>query len=406
MYIERSIESVIEKTVKTFKVVLLTGARQVGKSTTLNHLYSNGEYQYISLDDFKELDIAKRDPRAFFLNHPGKMIIDEIQYAPELFREIKFRVDQNDEYGQYILTGSQTFSLMQGVTESLAGRVGIIHLDSLSLREILQDPFSKPMIPDNDYIHADRKSLYGLALWEKIHRGSMPELIKSPDLDIDQYYAAYLSTYIERDVRIIKNVQDLGLFFDFIRVLAARVAQLVNYSEMAKELGVNERTVKSWMTVLQTSGLIKLIQPFSNNHLSRIIKTPKVYFMDTGLVAYLLLWRTPETMMAGAMSGALLENFAVSEIIKSFHNTGKIHLPIFFYRDKDQKEMDLIIEDSGVLYPIEIKQTSSPHPNMAKHFKLLEKAQGYEIGNRLILCQVEKRYYLTEDLIAYPVGAI
>lgn len=406
MYIERSIESVIEKTVKSFKVVLLTGARQVGKSTTLNHLFSNGKYQYISLDDFKELDIAKRDPRAFFLNHPGKLIIDEIQYAPELFREIKFRVDQNDEYGQYILTGSQTFSLMQGVTESLAGRVGIIHLDGLSLREILQDPFRKSMIPDNDYIHADRKSLHGLALWEKIHRGSMPELIKMPDLDIEQYYAAYLSTYIERDVRAIKNVQDLGLFFDFIRVLAARVAQLVNYSEMAKELGVNERTVKSWMTVLRTSGLIKLIQPFSNNHLSRIIKTPKVYFMDTGLVAYLLMWRTPETMMAGAMSGALLENFAISEIIKSFHNAGKIHLPIFFYRDKDQQEMDLIIEDSGVLYPIEIKKTSSPHPNMAKNFKLLAKAQGYKVGNQLILCQVEKRYYLTENLLAYPVGAI
>ncbi len=406
MYIERSIEQLIKKTVSTFKVVLLTGARQVGKTTTLNHLFGENEYHYVSLDDFNELEIAKRDPKAFFLNHPGKLIIDEIQYAPELFREIKFRVDQKDDYGQYILTGSQTFSLMQGVTESLAGRVGIISFPSLSLREMLQDPFNKPMIPNNDYLKAERKALQGLELWRKIHRGSLPELTKEPKLDNQQYYATYLSTYIERDVRSITNVQDLGLFFDFIRVLAARVAQLVNYSEMAKELGINERTVKAWMTILEASGLIKLIQPYSNNQLSRIIKTPKVYFMDTGLVAYLLLWKDPETMMKGAMSGAIFENFAISEIIKSYYNAGIIHLPIYFYRDRDQKEMDLIIEDSGVLYPIEIKQTASPNPNMAKHFKLLEKAEGYTIGNRMILCQVEKRYYLTEDLIAYPVGAI
>lgn len=406
MYIERRIESVIEKTVKTFKIVLLTGARQVGKSTTLNHLYKDREYEYVTLDDFNELKIARNDPKAFFLNHPGKVIIDEIQYAPELFRELKFRVDQKDNYGQYILTGSQTFSLMQRVSESLAGRVGIIHLDGLALREVLQDPFDRPMVPDSAYINADRKSLSGLDLWKKMFRGSMPELTRVPHLDSEQYYGAYLSTYIERDVRSITNVKDLGVFFDFIRVLAARVSQLVNYHEMAQVLGINERTVKSWMTILEASGLIKLIQPFSNNQLSRIIKTPKVYFMDTGLVAYLLLWKTPETMMAGAMSGELFENFVVSEIVKSFHNAGKIHLPIFFYRDRDQKEMDLIIEDSGILYPIEIKQTATPNPNMARHFKLLEKAEGYKIGNRLIVCQVEKRLYMTEKLIAYPAGAI
>ncbi len=406
MYIRRAIEPVIQKMINTFKVVLLTGARQVGKSTTLNQMFTNQDYEYVSLDDFNELQIAKNNPKAFFLNHPGKLIIDEIQYAPQLFREIKLRVDKTQDYGQYILTGSQTYSLMQGITESLAGRVGIAHLDGLSLREILQDPFNQPMVPNETYIQANRKALHGRDLWQAIHRGSLPELTKLKELDGDQYYASYLSTYIERDVRSITNIQDLSLFSNFMRVIAARVSQEVNYADMASALGVSAPTVKAWMSVLEASGLIVLIQPFSNNQLSRVIKRPKLYFMDTGLVAYLGRWLNPENLMMGAMSGAVLENFAVSEIIKSFHNAGKIHPPVTFYRDKDRREVDLIIEDSGVLYPIEIKQTASPNPGMARHFSLLEKAQGYTVGNQIILCQIDKKRYLSENLIAYPVGAI
>lgn len=406
MYIQRAIEPVIQKMVKTFKVVLLTGARQVGKSTTLRHMFKDQDYDYVCLDDINELEIARREPKAFFLNHPGKLIIDEIQYAPQLFQEIKFRVDRTQDYGQYILTGSQTYSLMQGINESLAGRVGIAHLDGLSLREILQDPFNQPMIPNKSFLQANRKALHGRDLWQKIHRGSLPELTKLKELDSDQYYASYLSTYIERDVRSITNIQDLSLFTSFMRVIAARVSQEVNYADMASGLGVSAPTVKSWMSVLEASGLIVMVQPFSNNQLSRVIKRPKLYFMDTGLVAYLGRWLNPENLMMGAMSGAILENFAVSEIIKSFHNAGKIHPPITFYRDKDRREVDLIIEDSGVLYPVEIKQSVSPNVNMAKHFSLLEKAQGCSVGEQMILCQIDRRRYLSENLIAYPIGAI
>ncbi len=406
MYIKRAIEPLLLEVVKTFKVLLVTGPRQVGKSTTLQHLFGSGVYEYVTLDDLLELEIAKRDPKAFFLNHPGKLIIDEIQYAPELFREIKHRVDRNHEYGQYILTGSQTFDLMSGITESLAGRVGIVHLSGLSIREVLQDQYRKPFIPTHDFLHAERLTVHGMELWNNIHRGSLPELTKLQEMDHNLYYASYVSTYIERDVRAITNIKDLNLFAQFVRVLAARVSQLVNYADMAKELGVDSKTVKAWVSMLEASGIVILVQPFFNNRLSRVVKTPVLYFMDVGLLTYLLKWTTPETLMSGAMSGPIFESFAVSEIVKSFYNAGMINPAITFYRDRDQKEIDLIVESSGVLYPIEIKQTSSPNMNMAKHFHLLEKAEGFKMGTQLILCQVEKLTYLTSDLIAYPVGAI
>jgi predicted AAA+ superfamily ATPase len=406
MYINRGIENIIKNAINTFKVVLVTGSRQVGKSTTLEYLLSEADYEYVALDDYNELELAKRDPKLFFLNHSQKMIIDEIQYAPELFREIKLKVDQSDEYGQFILTGSQTFSLMQGVTESLAGRVAIIHMDGLSMREILQDNFHRPMIPNDEYFKANRKSISGISLWNKIHRGCLPELTKNPRIDKEQYYASYISTYIERDVRSITNVRDLSAFAQFIRVLAARVAQVVNYNEIAKEVGMNSKTIKSWISILEASGLIFLIQAFSNNRLARAIKSPVLYFADSGLVSYLLRWPSSETLMTGAMSGYILENYAVVEIIKSFHNCGVINPPLYFYRDKDQKEIDLIVESSGTLYPIEIKQSASPNKNMARHFGILEKAEGYKIGNQVILCQIDKKMYLDRNLIAYPIGEI
>ncbi len=405
MYITRTIETTLTKMVKSFKVVLLTGSRQVGKSTTLSYLFDD-DYEYVTLDNLIERELAQRDPKAFFLNHPGSIIIDECQYAPGLFQEIKYRVDQSDSYGQYILTGSQTFSLMAGITESLAGRVGILHMSGLSLREIREETTSLPFVPTTEFLDAARPGPVGLDLWEKIHRGSLPELYKNPDLDHQLYYASYLSTYLERDVRLITNVRDLGLFSRFINILAARVSSLLNYNEIARDIGVDSKTVKSWIAILEASGVIVLLQPFSNNHLTRVVKTPVLYFMDTGLLAHLLRWTTAETMMNGAMSGQILENFAVSEVIKSFYNAGITKPPIYFYRDRDQREIDLIIESSGVLYPVEIKQSMAPNPGMAKHLGLLSKAKGYEIGLPLILSQVEKKRYIAQDLLAFPVGAI
>lgn len=406
MYITRAIEPVIERTLKTFKVMLLTGARQVGKSTTLHYLLGNSDYEYVTLDDYHELEMATSDPKLFFLNHPGKLIIDEIQYAPDLFREIKYRVDQKDVYGQYVLTGSQTFSLLQGVTETLAGRIGIVRLNGLSMREILGDPYAKPVIPDTEYLEAERKQVESISLWEKMHRGSLPELTKLPQLDTNRYYASYVSTYLERDVRTITKVKDLGTFSQFVRVLAARVAQEVNYEEIAREIGIDQKTVKSWISILETSGLVILVPPFLHNRLSRVIKRPVLYFFDTGLVAHLLRWLTPETMMTGAMSGPLLQNYAVSEIVKSFHNAGVVDAPVYYYRDKDQREIDLIVESSGILYPIEIKKSASPNAGMGRHFQILQKADGFAVGNQLLLSQVEKKRRLAQDLIAYPIGEI
>lgn len=405
MYISRASERLAQKMVSMFKVVLVTGPRQVGKTTLLRYLLDE-DYNYVTLDDINQLEIARSDPKLFFINNPGKIIIDEVQNAPELFLEIKRIVDSKEDMGQMVLTGSQTFSLMKNVTETLAGRIGIMELNGLSLREIRADSYNEPFIPNQDYFNASSVSTSIHELWRIIHRGSMPELYRNEKMDWQLFYSSYVSTYIERDVRMVLEVKDLNMFSRFMVALAARTSQLLNYDAIAQEIGINPKTAKEWVSVLQTSGIITIIQPFSNNHLSRVIKTPKIYFMDIGLVCYLLRWLTPQTLMNGAMSGQILENFVVSEIIKSFVNKGIINVPIYFYRDKDMKEIDLIIEDSGVLYPVEIKKSASPHKSMAKTFPILERAMGYTVGKKTILSLVDRTYYLEEDLLAYPISEI
>lgn len=405
MYIKRHSEEIVRKMVSMFKVVLITGPRQVGKTTMLRHLFSD-EYSYVTLDDIIELEIAKSDPKLFFLNHPGKLIIDEVQHAPELFSEIKRIVDQSDDPGRFILTGSQTFHLMNNVSETLAGRIGIIELSSLSLREINKDSFDYPVIPDDSYLNAQRIQSPVSELWEIIHRGSMPELYRNPKMDHQLYYASYVKTYIERDVRMIINVKELSLFSKFMVVLAARTSQLLNYSSISSEIGVDVKTIKSWIGVLETSGIVTLVQPFSNNALTRVIKTPMLYFMDTGLVCYLLKWLTPDTLMNGAMAGPILETFVVSELIKSFRNKGILSVPISFYRDRDMVEIDIIVEHEGVLYPVEIKKSASPKLSMGKNLSLIDKAEGYTTGQQMILCLVERKLFLSEKMIAYPISAM
>lgn len=405
MYISRASEQLVQKMMAMFKVVLVTGPRQVGKTTLLRHLLDE-DYNYVTLDDINQLEIARSDPKLFFINNPGKIVIDEVQNAPELFLEIKRIVDSKEDRGQMVLTGSQTFSLMKNVTETLAGRIGILELNGLSLREIRGDSYDDPFIPNTVYFNARRVSTPAPELWRIIHRGSMPELYRNENMDWQLFYSSYVSTYIERDVRMVLEVKDLSMFSRFMVALAARTSQLLNYDAIAQEIGVNPKTVKEWVSVLETSGIITILQPFSNNHLSRVIKTPKIYFMDTGLVCYLLRWLTPLTLMNGAMSGQILENFAVSEIIRSFVNKGIINVPIYFYRDKDMKEIDLIIEDSGVLYPVEIKKSAAPNQSMAKTFPILERAMGYSVGKKTILSLVDRKYYLGEDLLAYPISEI
>jgi predicted AAA+ superfamily ATPase len=377
----------------------------VGKTTTLKQLFK-GKYDYVSLDDINELEVAKTDPKLFFMNHSLPLIIDEIQLAPSLFTEIKRLVDESEEYGRIILTGSQTFHLMDNVTETLAGRIGILEFSGLPLREIMKDNYKNPFIPNNEYLGINRSSDNLNDIWEIIHRGSMPELYKKENIDWQLYYASYVRTYIERDVRSLLEVRNLDLFSKFLISLAARTGQLINYSNLSKDIGVNIKTIQSWIKVLETSGIVMLIKPFSNNALKRIIETPMLYFLDTGLVSYLLKWLTKDTLKNGAISGQVLETFVVSEIIKSFKNNGYLDMPIYFYRDKDMKEIDLIIKNNDNLYPIEIKKTASPNLSMTKNFYLLHKAIGYKVDNEIILSLVDKKIYLNSNVVAYPIKNI
>jgi predicted AAA+ superfamily ATPase len=405
MYIKRHIEDKILKSLEMFKVILITGPRQVGKTTTLKHLFQ-GKYGYVTLDDITELEVAKTDPKLFFMNHSLPLIIDEVQLAPSLFAEIKRLVDESEEYGKIILTGSQTFHLMDNVTETLAGRIGILEFSGLSLREILNDTYNKPFIPDNEYLKCIRYADNLSDLWDIIHRGNMPELYKKANIDWQLYYASYVRTYIERDVRSLIEVRNLDIFSKFLISLAARTGQLLNYSNVSQDVGVNIKTIQSWIKVLEASGIVVLIKPFSNNALKRIVETPTLYFLDTGLVSYLLKWLTKDTLRMGAASGQILETFVVSEIIKSFKNNGYLDLPLYFYRDKDMKEIDLIIKNNDYLYPVEIKKTASPNLSMSKNFYLLHKAIGYKVGNEIILALVDKLTYLNEKVLTYPIKKI
>ena len=350
MYYPRHLQSVLQKLSAQFPAVLLTGARQVGKSTLLQHIAP--EYGYLTLDDPLLLDQAKNEPQLFLLNHTPPLIVDEVQYAPELFPLLKMDIDRRKQNGLYLLSGSQAFELMQNVSESLAGRIAVLKLNGLSWREMRGDGFQTAFVPDEGYL-ADRKPVFRLPehenIWQIIHRGDMPRLYGQPATDWQVYYASYVATYIERDVRQLVNVGSSGDFTRFMIAIAARSGELLNYSSVAQEIGVSVDTVKRWLTVLQTSGIVYLLQPYGNNHLKRAIKTPKVYMLNTGLMAYLTKWLTPETIQNGAKSGQFFETFVVGEIIKSFHNQGQ-EPPIYFYRDTNQKEIivDCIIKTGGM----------------------------------------------------------
>ncbi len=402
MYIPRQIQPLVSRLLKQFPAILVTGARQVGKSTLLKHIAK--DYAYLTFDDPLLLEQAKQEPRLFFLNRSGDVILDEVQYAPELFPLLKLEIDKQQKNGMFLLSGSQAFELMQNVSETLAGRIAILKLQGLSLREILNIEFSPPFIPNRDYLSSREKTLKSPEnIWQIIHKGDMPRLYQQ-ETDWEIYYSSYVSTYIERDVRQLTNIANSTDFTRFMVALASRSGELLNYSNVAQEVGVSNETIKRWTTILQTSGIIYLLQPYSNNHLKRAIKTPKVYFLNTGLMAYLTRWLTPETIAQGAKSGQFFESFVVSEIIKSFTNNG-IEPPLYFYRDTNQKEIDLIIEYDRTIYPIEIKTTASPNKKMAKSFELLNSlSKEFTLGQGVIINQYPNKHYLAENLVALPVG--
>ena len=405
-YYRRSIEQVINEYKEQFPILLLTGPRQVGKSTLFKELFRE-EYKYFSLDDPILKEQIINDPRLFLKNNPEKLIIDEIQYAPSIFPYLKMKVDENREDGMYLMTGSQAFVLMKNVSETLAGRVGILELQGISLREQFNIEFNKPFIPNEEYISEREKNITEYTdLWQRIHRGYMPELVFNDKKKWEFFYSSYVQTYIERDVRDLINISDESKFLKFMISLASRSGELLNYGAVANEVGVSNETVKRWVSVLRTSRIIYLMEPYFNNHLKRVIKTPKIYFMDVGLLAYLTKWPTPETLANGAKAGNIFETFVISEIIKSYLNAGSINPPVYFYRDKDKKEIDLIIEEAEKIYPIEIKMSASPDKEMAKNFSVLRGKIDKEIGTGVIICQYDNKFYLSDDILVLPIEYI
>lgn len=404
MYIKRHIESVIIECLQQFPVLLVTGPRQVGKTTLLQYVCHN--FGYVTFDDPLVLREAVEETNLFLKNNESPLLIDEVQYAPEIFRYLKMYVDQNKVKGSFALTGAQAFELMKNVSETLAGRMAIIELKGLSLREIHNVDFYKPFVPSEEYMEERKNHLSDYNdLWKTIHRGSMPEL-QDKTISWDRYYSSYLKTYIEKDVRQIINISDELKFIKFLTSLAVRCGELLNINAIASEVEVSADTIKRWLSILQTSGIIFLLEPYFNNVLKRVVKTPKVYFYDSGLVCYLARWTSPDTARTGAQAGSIYENFIVSEILKSHFNAGKTISSIYYYRDRDQKEIDVVIEDDGKLYPIEVKMTANPTKAMGKHFSALDNIPGKIRQPGIILCQYDKKLYLNDDLIALPISYI
>lgn len=370
MYIKRKIEDTVLNISGTFPVLLLTGPRQSGKTTLLNKLCESSR-KYVTLDDPADRLFARKEPVAFLERYSPPVIIDEIQYAPELFPYIKMYVDQRKKSGDFWLTGSQMFHMMKNVSESLAGRVGIINLFGLSNSEITGTLFDH-YTTDKDVLIKRINTAKPMTLtqvFERIFKGGMPRIYEQPDVNHEKYYSSYVQTYLSRDVRELTQVADELAFYRFLCIAAARTGTMVNYDALAKEAEISAPTAKQWLSVLVSSGIVILIEPYHNNALKRVVKSTRMYFMDTGLTAYLTKWSSPEVLESGAMAGKFFETFVVSEIYKSFVNVGK-RPPLYYYRDSNAKEIDLILWQDGTLYPIEIKKSSNPE-GATKNFRAL-----------------------------------
>lgn len=408
MYIKRALENVVKRLSGQYSAILVTGPRQVGKTTMLKKLMEDeGNIRdYVTLDDLAERNLAKTDPAMFFQLHKPPVLIDEVQYAPELFPYIKMEVDRSHEPGAFWLTGSQIFKLMRGVQESLSGRVAVLSMSSLSQREITGER-SEPFDLDLDrLIKAEKNTAPADAaeIFEGLWNGSMPALVSGQYTDRDIFYSGYVSTYIERDVRDLSGTIDSLKFFNFVTAVAARAGQLVNYKGIADDADIDQITVKSWLNIMETLGLIFYLHPYSNNVLKRTIKTPKLYFYDTGLVCYLTRWSSPETAMNGAMNGALLENYVVSELVKSYQCNG-LEPYIYYYRDRDAKEIDVIIEKDGRLHPLEIKKTALPDKRLTNVFEVIDKSP-LQRGTGAILCMAEKLSAFDKDNLIVPIRLV
>ena len=397
MYIKRAVEESVLKISKTFPVLLVTGPRQVGKTTLLKHLADSAR-TYVTLDDPDIRNLARNDPALFMQRFTPPVLIDEIQYAPQILPYIKMSVDESSKMGDFWLTGSQAFHMMKNVSESLAGRIGIVNLLGLSNSEIAQlssETFTTS--PERLMSRLKQVRKVGVSeLFERIFRGGFPALYRENPPELEEFYRSYINTYLQRDIRDLSQVADESAFYNFMIIVAARTARPVVYEEMAKDAGISAPTVKKWISILASSGLVALVQPYHNNLLKRVTKMPLLHFLDTGLCAYLLKWGNPETLERGAMSGAFFESWVFSEIYKRYLNAGK-EAPVYYYRDKEKREIDLLLYENGTLYPIEVKKSAAPGIESVKHFKVLNpvteperfgELEQYktEIGNGSVVC--------------------
>ena len=409
MYITRHMEKPVMELNEQYPVLLLTGPRQVGKTTMLEHLIEvEGKgRKKVSLDDLTLRELAKTDPKMFFQLYQPPLLIDEVQYAPELFPYIKIMVDERHQPGDFWLTGSQLFKMMKGVQESLAGRVALLHLSPLSQSEIMKRPPEPPFsleLPLLSERQNGRQMLNTPEVFQHIHQGGMPALVTGTYSNASIFYSSYSDTYMERDVRRRSNDIDSLKFLRFLRSVAARTSQQVNYKGIADDAEIDQTTAKNWLHVLEALGIIFLLEPYSNNVLKRTVSTPKLYFYDSGIVCYLTRWSSPETAMEGAMSGALLENYTVAEIIKTYQNAGQEPF-LYCYRDKDAREIDLILERDGKLFPIEIKKMASPPKKLTKVFDLIDKSP-LQRGTGAILCMADQLGAFDQNNLIVPISLI
>lgn len=405
-YISRSLETVVKQVTLEYPVVLVTGSRQVGKTTMLQKLMEGTERRYVTLDDLNERSLAKTDPEMFLQLHKPPVLIDEVQYAPELFTYIKIYADSHQEPGAFWLTGSQVFKLMHGVQESLAGRVAVLSMTSLAQAELCQAPMSPFQIELSELVARaeTRKAADTEEIFERIYRGSMPAIASGKNSNSQIFYSSYLSTYIQRDVKELSDAVDALKFLRFMTAVAARCSQMLNIAEIAQDADINQKQAKDWLQILETLGIIFYLHPYSNNLLKRLVKTPKLYFYDSGLVCYLTRWSSAEVLQSGAMNGAMLENYVVSEIAKTYLNSGK-ETYMYYYRDKDAREIDVILEHDGILNPIEIKKTANPGSTLTKVFSLLDKAS-VPRGNGAVVCMKQSVGVIDRENFIVPVWAI
>jgi hypothetical protein len=406
-YIKRDLESIVAGLTNEYPAIIITGPRQVGKTTMLQKLMEGTDRNYITLDDLNDRQLAQNDPEIFFQLHKPPVLIDEVQYAPELFPYIKILIGKNKKPGEFWLTGSQTFGLMKLAGESLAGRVAVLHMPSLSQKEVYGSGENQPFVINIDALQERKKNRLPAdtpEIYQRIFNGSMPALVSGKYSNKNIFYSSYLQTYIERDVKGLSGAIDSIKFMNFITAVATRCSQMLVISDIARDVDIHPNLAKSWLGILEKSDIIFYLHPYSNNQLKRTIKTPKLYFFDTGLVSYLAKWSSPETLQYGAMSGAILENYTVSEIMKSYYNAA-LEPFFYYYRDKDTKEIDLILESDGMLSPIEIKRAASPGTELVNTFKVLDKGS-VSRGKGAVLCMKGKLSAIDGQNLIVPIWMI